>query len=209
MLQSTSTDSGPCIIGWPVTVFAVGVVLAAMIAQNLRNHGPFVRYEHVRTRGELWQAIITQRGWPFRYFEQLEISVNDGYSVGGYSPDWYEFHPPAVRTVRFEANDPFTWALCGNLVLTMLMVTSTAAVAENWRRQHRGPFQFRVRSLLTLTALVAWAMAMIAKREIDGWTLLNLPLALGLVSMPITAGIALERYVRRLDRRALRRRRRG
>ena len=81
------------------------------------------------------------------------------------------------------------------------MLVSIVCVSEYWRRHRRGPFQFGLRTLLLVTAVFAVFIAMIENRVLDWWSLLNLPIALGLASLPTAVGLALERVVRRSDQR--------
>lgn len=172
-----------------------GIVFAAMLTQNLRPRGPF--YFSGPFGSGRWDAKVVHLGWPFPYFEQIDETITFRAMFG---PETQSL-PTTFKRATFDIQNQQFRAACGDIALSLFMVSSTVCVCEYWRRHRRGPFQFGLRTLLIVTAIVACLIALIDHRVIDWWSLLYLPLAFGLVSVPAVVGLALEFSLRRSDQR--------
>ena len=168
-----------------------------MLAQNLRTRGPFLGREIVQRR-YLWEYQTFRRGWPFPYFERIERSVTF-YLPNAVRPGT-EFLPPTFESATFDRRNPRTWAALGNVLLAVVVTASTVVVCASWQRRRQGKLQFGLRLMMIVTAFVAVVVAMIDRRVLSWWSLLSLPIAAGIVSLPAVVGLGLERLVLRSDR---------
>jgi hypothetical protein len=183
-------------IGLFLTAIVLAGLGAALLTQNLRNRGPFHLRE--RTLHGVYDVRIIRRGWPFASYERTDVSIT--IANVGLPPETYRL-PATIKRPAMDVRNPQSWAIVGNVTLGLLMLASTAIVAEYWRRHRTGPFQFSLRSMLIATALVAAILALIDENVMPVSALLYLPLAVGLVSLPAVGGLVLQYYVRRSDQR--------
>ncbi|MCA9125211.1 MAG: hypothetical protein H6822_00090 [Planctomycetaceae bacterium] len=182
-------------IGPTFTVAIVVIVAATSLAQNLRTRGPF----HLReaTQSEIWDADILRRGWPFPYYERVDVSVTFRAMFG---PETQKLLP-TIKRPAMDWRNLQSWAIVGDVALGILMLVTTTIITEYWRRHRTGPFQFGLRTLLIATAIVAVIVAFIDNNFMHISALLYPPLAFGLLSSPAVIGLLLQHCARRSDRR--------
>ena len=179
-----------------LTLVVVAIVGAAVIAQNLRLRGPsFIRQPVLNY---VLQVETLSRGWPFNYYEANSISEVRCSFGSPYRPA-----PPITQqsTPERQLSDPQTLCLLADIFLGILMLIGTAIVTEYWRRYRKGPFQFGLRSMVIVTTLAGIIVALIDNNLTDWSIILSPPLALGIISLPATVGLALDASIRQSDRR--------
>lgn len=178
------------------TVSAVVIVAATLVTQNTRARGPY----HMREYNSygLWEAYILRRGWPFTWHERADTWYTASLWLVPYEADRLE---PVINKPAMEWTNAQSWALVGDVVLGMLMMTTTAILVEYWRRHRAGPNQFSLRALFVAAAPVALVMALIDNEITHVSAFLYPPLALASLSLPAVVGLMLQHHIRNSDRR--------
>jgi len=145
------------------------------------------------------RLLVKRWGWPATFREQSEWVFPDH----SYRPP-----PPVWHNPTFRADDPRTWALVGDVLCALVILTGTVCFVEHWVRHRRGPFQFRLKTLFLVTALVAVALTFLTQRAIRWDGLLFLPIGFGLLCTAGTLGLGIKACFGAEDARLSRLRRR-
>ena len=118
------------------TVIAVLVVGGAMTYSNCE----------LQRVGGSWLTCWYCQGWPVICRHLTVTTAVD------YDSDAVQF---LITTTTTTTSGWVKYGLLIDIAATILIFASTTVACERWRRRHASPWQFSVRSLLMLTAVVA------------------------------------------------------
>jgi hypothetical protein len=190
-------------LGW-VTWLALFIVGAAFVGSNLMRPVPRIIFQDWLARGisaRVRYDVTAERwGWPFTYRVRYQTSET--------ARDGTIYSRPLWQQPTLSLRNPRTWALIGNVVLTLVVLGGTVVFVQYWLRHRKGPFQFGLKTLFLLTALVAVLLTFLVQRTIRWDSLLFLPIGFGFLCTAGSLGLVFKACFRAEDARLSRLRRR-